>query len=131
MTRCVLIVLFLSLPLEALCQTRLRKSICIRTQKGCARLIAKDTELPASFSDTFGTSEDDQEEVRISLYQGESEKLSENTLLGNFDLKISKGPVGTVRLQVTVVVDAEKNIKIKTHDQASGDKRELEAGVVK
>ncbi|MDP7115396.1 MAG: Hsp70 family protein, partial [Myxococcota bacterium] len=50
------------------------------------RLIERNTPIPTGISKLFTTSVDDQMEVRISVYQGESRMSDDNELLGEFVL---------------------------------------------
>ena len=49
-----------------------------------SRLIMRDTHLPFAMTRRYNTSSDFQTEVEVPVYQGESEDLSKNTLIGSF-----------------------------------------------
>jgi molecular chaperone DnaK (HSP70) len=129
--RKLLLLFCLIIPGVTMAEGSLDQSICIRTIDGCTRLISKGSKLPVSYSETFSNSKDEQEMVEIGLYQGESAKIEENSLIGTFDLPISKLPATEASLQVTLVVDKQKRLTIKTYDQNSKQNHSIEAGVVK
>lgn len=49
-----------------------------------SRLIMRDTHLPFAMTRRYCTAGDFQRETLVNVYQGESDELSENTLLGSF-----------------------------------------------
>ncbi len=49
-----------------------------------SRLIMRDTHLPFAMTRRYNTSSDFQTEVEVPVYQGESDDLSKNTLIGSF-----------------------------------------------
>lgn len=49
-----------------------------------SRLIMRDTHLPFAMTKRYNTSSDFQTEVEVPVYQGESDDLSKNTLIGSF-----------------------------------------------
>lgn len=49
-----------------------------------SRLIMRDTHLPFAMTRRYDTSSDFQTEVEVPVYQGESDDLSKNTLIGSF-----------------------------------------------
>lgn len=49
-----------------------------------SRLIMRDTHLPFAMTRRYNTSIDFQTEVEVPVYQGESDDLSKNTLIGSF-----------------------------------------------
>jgi len=58
-------------------------------------LIKRNTPVPCSRSEVFGTRTDDQEKVIISVFQGEADDVRYNTQIGEFSLQgLSKAPRG-------------------------------------
>ncbi|MCL2118193.1 MAG: Hsp70 family protein [Planctomycetaceae bacterium] len=58
-------------------------------------LIKRNTPVPCTRSDVFGTNHDNQEMVIIEVFQGEAEDVRYNTQIGEFYLKgLSKAPRG-------------------------------------
>src|SRR5690349_4220856 len=66
---------------------KLAHSLRIETAGDAATvLLAQGTELPASVSEIFSTSENGQSSVAIHLVEGENEMASQNRHLGRFQL---------------------------------------------
>lgn len=59
-----------------------------------APLIRRNSQIPASHSEVFYTVADRQEHVSIEVYQGESHRCSENTLIGKFLFELEPAPEG-------------------------------------
>jgi molecular chaperone DnaK len=58
-------------------------------------IIKRNTPIPCSRSDVYGTINDNQETVEIDVYQGESDDVRQNVLIGNFRLEgLEKVPRG-------------------------------------
>ena len=63
----------------------------------CVPIIPRGTPLPVSRSEAFITRYDDQEEVQVEVYQGESRDPFENLLIGEFMVTgLGKVPAGNV-----------------------------------
>jgi molecular chaperone DnaK len=61
----------------------------------CVPIIPRNTPLPASKAELFNTLYDDQDEVRVTAYQGESHLPEHNTLIGEFMVEgLGKFPAG-------------------------------------
>jgi molecular chaperone DnaK len=58
-------------------------------------VIKRNTPIPCSRSEAYGTMHDNQETVEIDVYQGESHDVRQNVLIGNFRLEgLAKVPRG-------------------------------------
>ena len=67
-------------------------SLGIETLNGVfSPIIKRNATLPAQASQIFTTTEDNQKEVVIRVYQGENQLAVRNTLLGEFLLQIDEG----------------------------------------
>jgi molecular chaperone DnaK len=76
-------------------------------------LIRRGMPIPTSKAELFHTILDNQEEVRINVFQGESPKASENELLGEFIFSgISPGPPGK---EILVQFDYDINGIVQVH----------------
>lgn len=105
-------------------------TLYISTSAGLHALIPAKTKLPASFSETFTFSEYNQSEVGIALYFGSAPEVSACRSLGIFPLPISRAPDGTAKLQVTFIVDENKNLTMKSYDWTNKEQHEFIAGVI-
>ncbi|KAL0229339.1 hypothetical protein GEMRC1_013957 [Eukaryota sp. GEM-RC1] len=68
-------------------------------------IIPKGTRIPCSASHAFGNAETNQERVNISVVEGESEKVSENSAIGRFEVEMDPRPIGQSRVDVLFEVD--------------------------
>jgi len=84
-------------------------SLGIETQRGLfARIIHRNTPLPASESRIFTTADDNQTSVDIHVLQGERELVIDNLVLGHFELQdIPPLPRGTPKIEVAFDVDVD------------------------
>lgn len=72
----------------------------------CDILIPRNTTLPASVSKEYATACDDQKQVHITAYQGESDDPDENYLLGCFELSgIPKAKAHKESINITFEYD--------------------------
>ena len=55
-------------------------------------IIDKWTPLPAKKSKTYRTTKDNQDSMKISIYEGENEYLNNNHFLDEFSLELPKKP---------------------------------------
>ncbi|HVO30293.1 MAG TPA: Hsp70 family protein, partial [bacterium] len=81
------------------------------------RLIERNSPVPTDQSRVFTTSADNQTQVKIRVYQGESKKAAENDLLGEFELHgLRPAPRGDVKIEVTFELDANGILHVTAKD---------------
>jgi len=91
-----------------------------------AELIPRNTRIPVKKTQTFVTSQDDQEYVRIQIFEGERAMTKDNHFLGAFDLTgLPAGPRGTVQVQVTFELDQNNILKVTAENKASNNKESI------
>lgn len=91
-----------------------------------ARIIDRNTTLPARRTETFSTAEDGQEAVDIRIFQGERPMASDNRSLGALRLSgIASAPRGVPRITVTFEADADGCVRVRAEDAAT--KRPVQA----
>jgi len=86
----------------------------------CVPLIPRNTPLPASKAEVFSTCYDNETEVKVTAYQGESPDPEENTLLGDFLIEgLSAVPAGN---QVVIHFDLDLNgmLKVTAAEKITG-----------
>jgi uncharacterized protein (TIGR02266 family) len=72
------------------------------------RVIERNTPLPAQRSFAVSTVRDNEEVLELSIFQGEDNHISANEYLGTVRMEgLPKGPKGSVRVAVTIKLDAE------------------------
>ncbi len=83
-------------------------------------LIARNTTIPTSKSETFSTAADNQSAVTINVLQGEREFAKDNRLLGTFNLEgIPPAPRGMPQIEVTFNIDVNGILTVAAKDRAT------------
>ena len=86
-----------------------------------AKLIPKNTTIPAQKTQLVSTVVDNQRTVKIHVLQGESPLARENVSLGEFELHgIEPAPRGVPRIQVKFAIDANGIVQVSAKDSRSG-----------
>jgi len=89
-------------------------------------LIPRNTAIPTEAGKIFHTAHDNQTEVRIKVYQGESRMQGDNELLGHFVLDgLRPAPRGEVRVRVSFAIDADGIVHVAAVDEESARTQEL------
>ncbi|ELQ74029.1 Molecular chaperones mortalin/PBP74/GRP75, HSP70 superfamily [Trachipleistophora hominis] len=103
-------------------------SLGIETVGGLMSTIVKrNSTLPLKKSSVFTTSEDNQEEVIVNIYQGESENVKDNCFLGKIILKdIKKAPKGVPRIEVGFEADVNGIYRVTAKDLLTGREQSAE-----
>jgi molecular chaperone DnaK len=93
-----------------------------------SKLIEKNYAVPTrSYPQRFTTSRDLQPTIQIEIYQGESEKASENTFLSTLELTgIPPCPRGLPQIEVTFDVDADMIVHVSARDLGTGKEQKIE-----
>jgi molecular chaperone DnaK len=90
-------------------------------------LIAKNTTIPTSKTQTYSTAADNQTGVTIKVFQGERPIASQNRLLGSFDLTgIPPAPRGVPQIEVSFDIDANGILKVSAKDKGTGKEAKIE-----
>ena len=80
-------------------------------------IITKNTSIPTRETKVFTTTEDNQDMVTITVLQGDSDKASENRLLGMFNLTgIEPAPKGQPRIEVAFEIDTDGIVNVSAKD---------------
>ena len=84
-------------------------------------VIERNTPVPIEQTRSFTTYQDDQEAVKIRVYQGESRKAEENELLGQFEFGgLDKRPRGHARIDVTFAINSDGLVNVTARDRETG-----------
>ena len=97
-------------------------SLGIETMGGAvAKLIMRNSPIPAKAHEHFSTSKDGQTNVRIHVVQGERELTEHCRSLGTFDLRgIPPMPAGIPQVEVSFLVDQNGVLSVRAHEKRSG-----------
>jgi len=89
-------------------------------------LIEKNVPIPTEKQRIFTTTQDNQSEVEIQVYQGSASQVSKNTSLGAFVLEgISPVPRMEPRIEVTFRIDEDGILCVSARDSRSGAEQSI------
>lgn len=103
-------------------------SLGIETVGGAvAKLIARNTLVPARATEMFSTSVDGQTSIRLSVFQGEREMAADCRKLGEFHLGgLPPMPAGVPQVRVEFAVDANGVLSVSAVERRSGKRAALQ-----
>ena len=92
-----------------------------------AKIIQRNSTIPASATEHFTTGVDGQKNVAIHVVQGERELAKDCRSLARFDLKnIPPMTAGMPRIEVKFLIDANGILQVSAREQRSGQAAEVE-----
>jgi molecular chaperone DnaK len=103
--------------------------IVVSPEKGeeeTSGLIEKDTRIPTQKSNIYTTKEDNQPNVHIRIYQGESSQPHKNYFLGDLILEgIPPAPAGDPQIEVTFDIGTDCILTVTAVDKATGNEQSI------
>lgn len=103
-------------------------SLGIETMGGLMdTIIPRNSKIPTKAGRQYTTSKDGQINMKIAVYQGERDLISENRKLAEFELKgIPAMPAGFPKVDINFILNADGILKIQAIELRSGVKQEVE-----
>jgi|SRR5579875_459528 len=102
-------------------------SLGIETMGGVvAKLIPRNSTIPASAQELFTTGVDNQTGIDIHILQGERELAKDCRSLARFQLKVPPGPAGLARIEVKFLIDASGILQVSARDLRTGEQNAME-----
>jgi molecular chaperone DnaK (HSP70) len=103
------------------------QSLGVRTIGGfCETLIDRNSPIPTATSKLFSTAHDNQTEVRVAIFQGESRMAVDNELLGQFVLDdLRSAPRGEIKVRIGFEIDADGIVNVMAEDVESATLRSI------
>lgn len=103
-------------------------SLGIETVGGAvAKLLMRNTSIPATAREHFSTSKDGQTSVRVHVVQGERELVEHCRSLGTFDLRgIPPMPAGIPQIDVRFSVDHNGVLSVTAREKRSGQEASIQ-----
>jgi heat shock 70kDa protein 1/2/6/8 len=87
-------------------------------------ILPRNTPKPAKRSQTFSTFSDNQETVKILVYEGERARTCDNHLLGKFELTgITKAPRGVPEITVTFNINCDGILEVEASEGKLNSKK--------
>jgi molecular chaperone DnaK len=84
-------------------------------------IIPRNTALPVKRTNVLHTTRDDQRELELTVFQGESDRAQDNEYLGTLKLTdLPPGPRGSVNVTVTFEVTNECLLKVSAKEEKTG-----------
>jgi molecular chaperone DnaK len=84
-------------------------------------VLERNAALPATKTYTLATSRDNQTEIELSIFQGDSDRVGENEYLGTLKMTgLPKRPRGQVQITISFEVNSESLLKVTAKDESTG-----------
>ena len=89
-------------------------------------IITKNSHVPASASRTFATAHDNQDNVQVTVRQGESRFAGENEFLGRFVMSgLTPAPRMSTKVEVNFRLDSNGMLHVAATEPATGERKRI------
>ncbi len=90
-------------------------------------IIARNAKVPSKVGRQYTTSVDGQVNLKIAVFQGERDMVTDNRKLGEFILKgIPPMPAGIPKIEIQFILNADGILKVKAKELRSGVEQEID-----
>lgn len=89
-------------------------------------VIPKSTPIPCSMSQTYMTSEDNEELIEVEITQGEDEDPRYIDIIGKISLRVPPGRPAGCQVTVTYSYDENQRVRAQVYDEESGLRKDIE-----
>ena len=97
----------------------------------CEELIRRNSRVPTEMRKLFVTSRDDQDSVRITVVQGESRRMAQNTVIADLRLeRLPRRPRGETSIEVTFMLDANGILQVHARDAQTGQEQRASLDII-
>ncbi len=88
-------------------------------------IIDRNTPVPVSRVQNYGTMEDSQRELRCGIYQGEAREVEANVKLGEILVKVPPKPAGHIGVDVRFTYDSSGLLEVDVHVPETGYRQNM------
>ncbi len=89
-------------------------------------VIPKNTPIPCSMSQTYITSEDNEELIEVEITQGEDPDPKYVDIVGKISLEVPRGRPAGCPVTVTYSYDENQRVRVQVFDEASGLRKDVD-----
>lgn len=89
-------------------------------------VIPKNTPIPCSMSQTYMTSEDNEELIEVEITQGEDEDPRYIDIIGKIALRVPPGRPAGCQVTVTYSYDENQRVRAQVYDEDSGLRKDID-----
>merc|ERR1711976_186424 len=88
-------------------------------------LVARNTVIPVSRTQTFSTSVNNQPAVEVHVLQGERRMAADNRTLGRFQLNIQRAAAGVPRIAITFDISSDGVLFVTGVDSVTNETQKI------
>lgn len=88
-------------------------------------IIERNTPIPVSKVERFFTANDNQTEISVDVFQGESRKVENNIKIGGFTVTVPSDPAGKQAIDVRYTYDINGILEVEVTTVSTGEKKKL------